>query len=172
VSGQVTGGLRALLGKLVSYTVDFENKEYGTNDHHEEMDLNRADVISSQLKVGEAAKANQYKIVGDGFDLEQIYDLHHIVIDVDMPVHVVESTTPGHHHLYVELPQPVSTERYFKWLEACAEIGLVEPGYVAAFQARGFSCVRLPWVQKPGVAALPVNDNDPWADPPPLFPGV
>lgn len=162
----VTAGLRTLLGKLVAHKVDFEQAHYDGNDHHEEPDLNRADVISSMLKPAEALKASVYRIKGDDFDLEQALDLHHIVVDVDLPVHLVESTTPGHHHLYVELEKPVTTERYFAWLEACADIGLVEPGYVSAFKARGFSCVRLPWVQKPGVvpAPKPVSSEIPTED--------
>jgi hypothetical protein len=177
VSGQVTGGLRALLGRLVSYRVNFEDDSYDNANDHIEADLTTADVISSQLKVGLAAKAAKYRLVGDGFDLEPILDLHQIVIDVDHPVHVVESSTPGHHHLYVEIP-PVPTEDYFEWLEASAKIGLVEPGYVSAFKARGFSCVRLPWVSKllgnlGQFQDEPVSIPDPFDEVvPPIFPGV
>lgn len=144
----VTAGLRAFFGRHISYKVDFENEEYGNGNDHTEAALVDADVISSQLNVYEAQKATQYKLIGDSFELEQIYDLHQIVVDIDLPVYLVESTTPGHYHLYVELKQPISTERYFEWLEACSKIGLIEPGYVSAFEARGFTCVRLPWVTK------------------------
>lgn len=122
----VTPGLRALLGKLRTHKVDFENQHYDGNDHTP-APLIEADVVSSEVA--------------------GTYDQHIIVVDIDHPAHLVESTTPGHHHLYVEIP-PVSTEAYFRWLDASAEIGLIEPGYVSAFKARGFSCVRLPWVSK------------------------
>lgn len=137
----VTAGLRALLGKLVCHSVDFEHERYEGNDHTP-APLSSADVVSSV-------------VVDSGRTSDFIAeDKHIVVVDIDHPAHLVESTTPGHHHLYVEIP-PVSTEAYFEWLEACAKIGLVEPGYVAAFKARGFSCVRLPWVQKPGVVPAP-----------------
>jgi hypothetical protein len=69
----------------VSYRVNFEDDSYDNANDHIEADLTTADVISSQLKVGLAAKAAKYRLVGDGFDLEPILDLHQIVIDVDHP---------------------------------------------------------------------------------------
>lgn len=72
--------------------------------------------------------------------------LHRVVIDVDHPVTVVESSTPGHSHVYVDLMLP--WEDLVKLLETLAEIGLVEPGYVNASKARGYTAVRLPWVSK------------------------
>jgi len=72
--------------------------------------------------------------------------LHRIVVDVDHPVTVVESSTPGHSHLYVDLMLP--WEELVKLLEVMADIGLVEPGYVNASKARGYTAVRLPWVSK------------------------
>lgn len=140
----VTAGLRALLGRLVAYKVDFAREDYGTDNGAIEWALNGADVISSLLKVGEAKLAN---VPSDEYVTGYDMNVHQIVIDIDHVAHLVESTTPGHHHLFVEIP-PVSRDDYFEWLEASAKIGLVEPGYVSAFRARGFTCVRLPWVQK------------------------
>jgi hypothetical protein len=139
----VTSGLRELLGKLVCHRVDFEHERYEGNDHSP-APLSSADVVSSV--VADSGRREDFDFLAE--------DLHIVVVDIDHPAHLVESTTPGHHHLYVEIP-PVSTEAYFRWLEASAEIGLIEPGYVSAFKARGFTCVRLPWVQKPGVVPAP-----------------
>lgn len=144
----VTPGLRALLGKLVCHKVDFEHEHYEGNDHSP-APLSHADVVSSVVAHAPGQTMIE-SLLGD--------DKHIVVVDIDHPAHLVESTTPGHHHLYVEIP-PVSTEAYFRWLEASAEIGLIEPGYVSAFKARGFTCVRLPWVQKPGVATPPVPQS-------------
>lgn len=149
----VTAGLRALLGCLVAYKVDFAHEHYDGNDHHE-TSLADADVISSRLNLGAALKAN---MPSDEYSTGWDMDVHQIVVDIDHMAYLVESTTPGHHHLYIELPTPLSSEAYFEWLDACVKIGLVEPGYVSAFKARGFTCVRLPWVQKPGVAATPAS---------------
>jgi hypothetical protein len=72
--------------------------------------------------------------------------LHHIAVDVDVPAWLVPSSTPGHAHLYV--PLKVTEGAYFDWLDASAEIGLLEPGYVSACKSRGMTSVRAPWVVK------------------------
>lgn len=72
--------------------------------------------------------------------------LHRPVIDIDHQVAVVESSTAGHSHLFVDVIMP--WEDLVKLLEVLAEIGLVEPGYVGASKARGYTAVRLPWVSK------------------------
>lgn len=72
--------------------------------------------------------------------------LHRPVIDIDHPVKIVESSTAGHSHLYVDLVMP--WDDLVKLLDVLAEIGLVEPGYVNASKARGYTAVRLPWVSK------------------------
>lgn len=72
--------------------------------------------------------------------------LHRPVIDIDHVVKVVESSTAGHSHLYVDVMMP--WEDVVKLLEVLADIGLVEPGYVNASKARGYTAVRLPWVSK------------------------
>lgn len=73
-------------------------------------------------------------------------DVHTIMLDVDHPVRVVDSTTPGHHHLYIDVALP--WPKYLALLEALAEAGVVEPGYVAASKRRGATFLRLPWVAK------------------------
>lgn len=72
--------------------------------------------------------------------------LHRAVIDIDHPVTVVKSSTAGHSHLFIDLVIPWGD--LVKLLEVMAEIGLVEPGYVNASKARGYTAVRLPWVSK------------------------
>lgn len=71
---------------------------------------------------------------------------HLPVIDLDMPARVVPSSTPGHHHLYID--KRVSWGQYVKLLEALQDAGLVEPGYVASSRKRGYTAVRPPWVRK------------------------
>jgi hypothetical protein len=73
-------------------------------------------------------------------------NLHRPVLDIDFPATLLPSSTPGHHHLYLDVP--MHWERYRKLLEALAEAGVVETGYVAASISRGYTAVRLPWVRK------------------------
>lgn len=73
---------------------------------------------------------------------------HIIAIDIDHPAILVDSSTPGHHHLYVDIPGGIPEGAYVEWLEACVKIGLVQPLYVEATRTRGHSDLRLPWVAK------------------------
>lgn len=71
---------------------------------------------------------------------------HTIMLDLDVPATLVPSTTPGHSHLYIDVP--VDWDNYQILLDALALAGVVERGYVLASKARGFSALRLPWVRK------------------------
>lgn len=82
-------------------------------------------------------------------------DMHRPVIDIDHGVRVVESSTPGHNHLFIDVMMP--WEDVVKLLEVMAEIGLVQPGYVNASKARGFTAVRLPWITKEQLTDSEVN---------------
>lgn len=66
--------------------------------------------------------------------------LHAPVIDLDLPAMLVPSATPGHHHLYLDVGMP--WDDLVKLLNVMAEVGLVQPGYVAAAIARGATDVR------------------------------
>lgn len=82
--------------------------------------------------------------------------LHRPVIDIDHRVTVVESSTAGHSHLYIDLMLPWAD--LVKLLEVMAEVGLVEPGYVGASKARGYTAVRLPWVPKEDLSDREVRE--------------
>jgi hypothetical protein len=73
-------------------------------------------------------------------------DSHRVVLDIDFPAILLPSTTPGHHHLYVD--KVMTWAQYSLLLTAMAAAGLLEQGYVDACLERGFSAVRLPWVKK------------------------
>ncbi|AYN58735.1 hypothetical protein PBI_PEAS_48 [Arthrobacter phage Peas] len=84
--------------------------------------------------------------------------LHRPIIDLDFPAALLPSSTPGHHHLYIDKEMPWST--YKALLSALAEAGLIELGYRDASLARNFTSVRMPSVKK-----LP---EQPAPDPAPL----
>lgn len=71
---------------------------------------------------------------------------HRPVLDIDIPIAVVPSTTEGHYHLYID--KQMSWAEYERLLDVLVEVGIVEPGFAAASISRGYSAVRLPWVQK------------------------
>lgn len=68
------------------------------------------------------------------------------VIDIDLPCRLVESSTPGHFHLYID--SLVDKEKYFAMLDAMAAAGVVEKFYAEAARLRGATFVRVPWVKK------------------------
>lgn len=72
--------------------------------------------------------------------------VHKPVLDIDVPVMLIPSSTEGHSHLYID--KSVSWDAYCKLLDALVECGIVERGYVQAAKNRGFTSVRLPWVKK------------------------
>jgi hypothetical protein len=83
-------------------------------------DIKRANLISSEL--------------GDG--------KHAPCIDLDVPHQVVPSTTPGHGHLYIDVP--MSWRRYKRLLRALYKAGVIEKGYYTASVDRKASYVRKP----------------------------
>ena len=73
-------------------------------------------------------------------------DKHNVMIDLDFPAELWESSTPGHHHLYIE--KEMSWDEYKDLLQALAKAGLIEEGYYSACIERGFTSLRLPHVKK------------------------
>ena len=72
--------------------------------------------------------------------------VHRPVLDIDVPARLVPSSTPGHHHLYLDVD--LTWGRYRDLLAALAAAGVIEDGYVRAAEARGATHARLPWVRK------------------------
>lgn len=71
---------------------------------------------------------------------------HKIVLDIDMPAKLIPSSTEGHYHLIID--HEISWPEYQRLLWVMADIELLEEGYVAASDKRGYSAVRLPWIKK------------------------
>lgn len=82
--------------------------------------------------------------------------MHRPVLDIDIPIKVVPSSTPGHSHLFIDIA--MSWGDYEKLLWALAAAGIVEEGYVHASVRRGHTSVRLPHVRKPGASLPPARD--------------
>lgn len=100
-------------------------------DRTETLSLADAQVVSSEIR--EAPYPHQ---VG----------MHYLLLDLDVPAHLVPSSTPGHSHLYIE--KPITWDRYLAVLETLAAAGVVEAGYVEVSRKRKAAHLRLPWVKK------------------------
>ena len=71
---------------------------------------------------------------------------HKLLIDIDHPVLAIDSSTPGHSHLYID--KELSWLQVVKVLDVLAEVGIVEKGYVEASKRRGCTHLRVPWLKK------------------------
>lgn len=80
-------------------------------------------------------------------EMEDEMVMHAPVLDIDFPACLIPSSTPGHFHLYLDKPVPWLTYRTL--LEALAEAGLIEEGYMRASIDRGATYVRKPTCTKP-----------------------
>lgn len=130
--------LTALLGRLRTYWVDWkfsfvpsENTEYEPGTDREVKALNEANIVSSERKTWEGGPVT-----------------HVVALDIDYPAYVVETSTPGHHHVYLDVPGGVKHEDYMELLELLGRIGVIEKGYAEVSLKRGHSDLRLPWVHK------------------------
>ena len=69
-----------------------------------------------------------------------VNNTHAPVIDLDLPVRLLPSRTPGHYHLYIDVEMDSSD--YFELLMVMSKVGLVEEGYYEASRRKGASYVR------------------------------
>lgn len=109
-------------------------------------DYSENDIIF--LDPDEEQKANLVTSVPQGMGIG--HEMHRVVLDVDHDVRVVPSSTPGHHHLFIDVR--MSFRQYALLLDVLANVGIVEPGYASASKQRGCTAVRLPHVRKPAAA--------------------
>lgn len=71
---------------------------------------------------------------------------HMPVLDIDMDAVLLQSTTPGHHHLIINTS--MDWPDYLKLLDALVDAGIVQAGYRDAAKNRGESWIRTPWTVK------------------------
>lgn len=133
VKGKTTeaADLRTLIGRLTTWVVDLtpshSHSRAAPAREPQEAVLDRANVVSSRIK-----GTNR----------------HMVVLDIDHPTYLVRSSTPGHYHLYIDVPGGIPEGRYLYLLGALAAAGVIEEGYKDGALARGWSAVRLPWIKK------------------------
>lgn len=72
--------------------------------------------------------------------------MHAPTLDIDVPCYLVESTTPGHFHLYIDVA--MRWEQYAQLLVAMRKAGILNAGYVDLSLQRGATHLRKPEVHK------------------------
>lgn len=79
--------------------------------------------------------------------------LHTLMLDLDFPLTLIESSTPGHHHLYAD--KLMTWPQYRGVLRAMTKAGLIEQGYYDAARRQQATMLRPPWVKKDRPTPLP-----------------
>lgn len=114
------------------------DRESGTVDiYQRNNDISDANVVSSEI---------------------QGSPLHTLMVDLDVPAHLIPSETPGHSHLFIDVP--MTADQMWAIVDALAAAGVVEGGYAGSSHARGFTSVRLPWIAKGPELAVPTGTDD------------
>jgi hypothetical protein len=123
-------GLRALINRLATYKVLTWSQS--SNDP----DL-PSDRVPAQVKDANVVSS-----------LDNNNGRHAVVLDIDHPAWLVASSTPGHFHLYIDVPGGIPKNQYMDLLNTLSACGVIESGYARASMQRGHSAVRLPWIKK------------------------
>lgn len=157
-----------LLRRLTTFRVDWTRArgKHDPNDHpayepmidREEADLDKANIVSSLIR-------QPKDFLADPNDRR-----HVLAIDLDIPATLIPSSTPGHHHLYIETKEGIPHHRYMALLSALADAGVIEEGYAEVSIARGHSDLRLPWVRKDD--AIPETEDPKVPAPPAIVPPI
>jgi hypothetical protein len=72
--------------------------------------------------------------------------MHTVMLDLDYPVTLIQSTSTCHNHLYID--RPITWPQYKRLLVALWRARLIEDGYYKASVKQGQTFLRPPWVKK------------------------
>ncbi|WP_426940284.1 hypothetical protein [Pseudarthrobacter sp. S6] len=120
----------------------------------DDTEVQRKAKIKALLEDGDYDCSHELPKTADDAEVVSSLDLdtymHRPVLDIDIPAALIPSSTPGHHHLYID--KPMTPLQYVDLLKALTAAGIIEEGYAAASIERGYTSARLPWVKKPSAA--------------------
>jgi hypothetical protein len=114
-------------------------------DHEYLMDVSFSDGYGGTFKNAakmsgpQAADVVSSKIEGS--------DYHTLMLDIDLPARLLESSTPGHYHLYID--KPITWRRYRAVLQALSDAGVIEEAFFKAARINQATHLRVPWKEKP-----------------------
>ena len=110
----------------VFYKVKLGYDDYGSYSVRAECDAKDATIVSSEL--------------------DDRRGVHTPALDIDIPARLVESSTPGHSHLYIDIP--LTWRQYKRLLRAMMKAGIIEKEFYKASVARKATHLRPPWTEK------------------------
>lgn len=108
------------------------------------------DDLQAKSKDGWLANENRTQV----FDPEDanlvgsrlLNDKHAPALDIDLPCELVESSTPGHFHLYID--KQLTWPQYRRLLTVLSDVGIIEYGYYRASTAAMQTFLRKPGQKK------------------------
>lgn len=127
---------------LASHVVDFnscDSDEPWSQVERPEAALELSNTVSSRVK--ESVRGWLRETYGGGDP-----EFHKPVLDIDHRCLLLDSSTPGHHHLIIDVE--IEWEKYEKLLTVLAECGIIQEGYAGASIERHGSYIRVPWVKE------------------------
>lgn len=123
-------------GRELAYVENIETKDYSTKIYLEKpTEEHEANLVTSVVR------DNSFGVFGS---CTRVW--HRPVLDLDIPHHLVESSTDGHSHLYLDID--LTWEDYKKLLSVLEEVGIIQKGFYDSAIRNEASAVRLPWVKK------------------------
>lgn len=73
---------------------------------------------------------------------------HAPILDLDFAAHLVESTNPGHYHLYLDGIE-LTEDQMDDLVRSLQRVGVLQKGILNRWERDGATFVRPPWVKKP-----------------------
>ncbi len=123
----------------------------GDSSHEKHLD---EEAIKKQLESYIETSPNEANLIVS----ETEKGMHFPIIDIDFPAQLIESSTPGHYHLY--LSRKMTHAQYGNLLKALCEAGIIQQGIVNQFERLGATYARLPWVRKGNMKAKNGKEGD------------
>ena len=108
--------------------------------------------------------AQPREVVGDNFlddrttrtELDKRDGKHRVLLDLDCPHVYIPSTTPGHGHLVIDVPQEWHELR--KLLQLLGDMKILQYGFVDATVARQETWLRAPGIKKDDPMMVGISD--------------
>lgn len=128
-----------------TFWVDFAAKREGTV---------KGDVYDQRPVAVEPAEANLVssalvtptRLLDIGYAPTHYDARHAVALDLDVPARLVPSSTPGHSHLYIDVPMDWAD--YVTLLRLLAKVGIIEQKYAEASIRQGATYLRPEGVEK------------------------
>ena len=101
--------------------------------------------VPSDAEFQNAKKCSSVKANAMCSDLENYYDSHFLILDIDFPVEILKSSSGNNHLIFGKV---MSTEDMNKVLTVMAETGLLQKTWVDNAIANGYATLRAPGIKK------------------------